>query len=72
MKVGSSLAGVGRFLYGFVFGDDWSVAAVILLGLAVTAWMVANGINAWWLVPLLAVAMTGVSLWRRGASRGRT
>jgi hypothetical protein len=29
--------------------------------------MVVNGINALWLIPMLAVAMTVVSLERRGA-----
>jgi hypothetical protein len=56
---------IGRFLYGFVVGDDWTVALVIALGLAATAVLVANGLNAWWLVPLLAVGMTVVSLRRQ-------
>lgn len=62
------VAGVGRFVYRFVVGDDWIVAVVMLLALAITAGMVARGINAWWPVPLLAVLMTGVSLWRRRAA----
>lgn len=65
MNVVRSLAGVGRFFYAFVVGDDWTVAAVMLLGLLLTAAMVASRINAWWLVPILAVVMTGISLWRR-------
>lgn len=63
-----AVAGVGRFVYRFVVVDDWLVAVVMLLALVVTAGMVASGINAWWLVPLLAVSMTGVSLWRRSAA----
>jgi hypothetical protein len=59
---------VGRFVYGFVVGDDWSVAVVIVLALAITGVLVSIGIDAWWLVPPLAVVMTGVSLWRRGVS----
>jgi hypothetical protein len=61
-------AAAGRFFYGFIVGDDWSVAVVMLLALAVTAVLVANGIDAWWLVPPLAVVMTGVALRRRLAS----
>ena len=61
--------GVGRFAYRFVVGDDWLVALVMLLALVITAAMVAVGINAWWLVPLLAMLMTGVSLWRKGSPR---
>ena len=63
-----AVAGVGRFLYGFVVGDDWRAALAMLLALVITALFVVNGVNAWYLVPLLAVVMTGVSL-RRQARR---
>lgn len=59
------LVAVGRFLYGFVVGDDLSVALVIVIALATTAALVGRGINAWWLVPPVGVVMTGVALWRR-------
>ena len=59
---------VPKFLYRYVVGDDLAVAIVIVLALAGTGVMVANGINAWGLVPSLAVVMTGVSLWRRGVA----
>jgi hypothetical protein len=36
----------------------------------VSAAAVARGANAWWLVPLVAVLMTGVSLWWKGAGAG--
>jgi hypothetical protein len=62
--IGSFALAVVRFIYDFIFGDDWRVAAVIVLGLFATAWLVSNGIAAWWLVPLLAIVMTGVSLQR--------
>jgi hypothetical protein len=60
----SAAVGVGRFFYRFIVGDDWTVAVVIVLGLAATGVLVGQGIQAWWLVPLLAIAMTGVSLFR--------
>ena len=59
------LVTVGRFFYGFVVGDDLSVAVVMVLALAITAALVGGGINAWWLVPLIGVVMTGVALRRR-------
>ena len=62
--IASTALAVVRFIYGFIFGDDWTVAAVIVLGLVATAWLVAQRIPAWWLVPLLAIAMTGLSLLR--------
>jgi hypothetical protein len=68
MTVVRWLSAVGRFFYRFVVGDDWTVAAVMLLALVITAELIANGIDAWWLVPPLAVVMTGVALRRRSAS----
>jgi hypothetical protein len=62
------LIGVPKFLYHFIVGDDLVVAIVMILALAATGVLVANGINAWWLVPPLAVVMTGVSLRRRGVA----
>jgi hypothetical protein len=62
--IGSAVLAVARFIYDFIFGDDWRVAVVIVLGLVVTAWLVSSGLPAWWLVPLLAIGMTGVSLQR--------
>ena len=57
------LAAFGKFWYGFVIGDDWTVAAA----LAVTWLLHTAGVAAWWLPPLAAVAATGASLRR---SRG--
>ena len=72
MKTIRSLAvAMARFLYDFIFGDDPSVALVILLGLLATGWLISNAISAWWPVPLLAIAMTGVSLWRTRTPRSR-
>ncbi|HKW70524.1 MAG TPA: hypothetical protein VJP81_08060 [Candidatus Dormibacteraeota bacterium] len=59
------IVAVAKFLYGYVVGDDLVLAVVMVLALAATGLLVAAGINAWWLVPVLAVAMTGVDLWRR-------
>jgi hypothetical protein len=62
------IVAVARFLYHFVVGDDPLAAAVMLLALGVTAMLVGARINAWWLVPAAAVAMTWVSLRRRASS----
>jgi hypothetical protein len=63
-RVVSGVIGFGRFWYEFIIGDDWTIAATVLVGLVVTAVLKANGIVAWWLVPVLVVAMVGVSLQR--------
>jgi hypothetical protein len=60
-----AIVGLARFVYGFLVGDDWTVALGMLVALVATGAMVGAGINAWWLVPLLAAVMTGISLWRR-------
>ena len=63
---------VGKFIYGYIFGDDWVVAVVMILALVATGLLLAAHVNAWWLVPGLAVAMTGFSLWRRRETIART
>jgi hypothetical protein len=57
-------AALGRFLYNYTFGDDWTVAVVILLGLFATWLLTVDRVTAYWLVPLLAIVMTGISIRR--------
>ena len=52
------------FLYDFVIGDDWLVAAGVVAGLAATYLLSRSGVSAWWLVPLLLVILLPVSLRR--------
>ncbi|HXD82209.1 MAG TPA: hypothetical protein VNU27_11615, partial [Candidatus Acidoferrum sp.] len=68
--ISSGVVGVARFLYRFVVGDDWTVAVAMVLALAATGILAADHVSAVWLVPLVAIAMTGVSL-RRAARRRR-
>jgi hypothetical protein len=56
-----------RFLYGYIFGDDWTVAVAVIVGLFMTFVLDAYHLVAWWLVPVIVIVMTGVSLRR---SRG--
>jgi hypothetical protein len=60
----SGVIGVVRFFYRFIVGDDWTVAAVMLLALLATAVLAAQQISALWLVPLMAIVTTVVSLRR--------
>ena len=64
----SWIAAFGLFWYHFIIGDDWTVAAAVAAGLILTALLVSAHINAWWLVPVIVIAMLGVSL--RRASKG--
>jgi hypothetical protein len=54
----------GRFWYRFIVGDDWTVAAAVAVALVMTALLNARSLPAWWVVPLVVVAIVGVSLRR--------
>lgn len=58
------MAGFGRFWYHFIVGDDWTVAAVVAAGLVATALLRLAGLSAWWLMPVLVVAILGLSVRR--------
>jgi hypothetical protein len=65
----SPVVAFGRFWYRFIVGDDWTVAAAVVLGLLATAFLNARAVAAWWLVPLLVVVMVVVSLRRASPHR---
>jgi hypothetical protein len=65
----SAVVGTGRFLYRFIVGDDWRVALVVVIALAATGVLQGERISAWWLVPLVAIVMTGISLRRSTLNR---
>ena len=58
------LRGFGRFWWNFVVGDDWRVAALVVVGIAATAAFVAAGVAAWWLLPLAVPLVLWLSLRR--------
>ena len=64
------LEAFGRFWYGFIIGDDWTVAAAVATALAVTWLLHTAGVAAWWLPPLAAVTAAGASLRRLSRSAG--
>jgi hypothetical protein len=64
------LKAFGEFWYDFIVGDDWHVAALVVIGLALTAILVhAAKLNAWWLLPVVVFAALAWSLHRATASR---
>ena len=64
------LKAFGEFWYDFIIGDDWHVAALIVAGLVLTEVLVhAAGVNAWWLLPVIALAALAWSLHRVTAIR---
>ena len=60
----------GRFWYGFIVGDDWTVAVGVVAALGVTALLAHNGVSAWWPTPLAVVLLIGRSVWRALRTRG--
>ena len=62
--VAAWLRAFGAFWYDFVIGDDWVIAAGVVVGLAGTYGLSRAGITAWWLVPAVLVILLPVSLSR--------
>jgi hypothetical protein len=58
------LRAFGAFWYDFVIGDDWLVAAAVVIGLAGTYGLSRAGVSAWWLIPAVLVVLLPVSLSR--------
>ena len=57
------------FWWDFIVGDDWRIAAGVVLALAGTAAIATTSVPAWWLLPIAVPALLAVSLWR--ATRNR-
>jgi len=57
------------FWYDFVVGDDWLVAAGVVLALGLTYALARSTASAWVVLPVAVVVLLPLSLWR--AARGR-
>jgi hypothetical protein len=60
----SWIVGFGRFWYDYIFGDDWTVAVAVFIGLAATAVLNSSHVVSFWLIPLIVFVMLGISLRR--------
>lgn len=58
----------GAFWWNFVVGDDWRVAAGIVLAFALTALLATTSVPAWWLLPVAVAGVLWLSL-RRAVQR---
>jgi hypothetical protein len=63
------IAGFGRFWYGFIVGDDWTIAVSVLLGLVAVYALLRSGVQAWWLMALVVAGVLALSLWRARNAR---
>jgi hypothetical protein len=58
------LRSFGAFWWDFIVGDDWRVAAGVVIALGMTAALTDRGWSAWWLLPLAVAVLLGRSLQR--------
>ncbi len=55
---------LAAFVWDFVVGDDWRTAVGVAGALGVTAVVAGAGGVAWWIMPVAALGLLGMSLWR--------
>jgi len=60
----SRLGALGRFLYDFVVGDDWRVAAGVVVAIGVTSLVATSNVAAWWIIPAAVAMLLAFTLWR--------
>jgi len=58
------LRAFGAFWYDFLVGDDWRIAIVVAVALAVTFGVSKTSIPAWWVLPAAVAIVLPWSLWR--------
>jgi hypothetical protein len=58
-----------KFLWDFVIGEDWRIAAAVAAALVVTLVLSNHGLAAWWLLPIVVAVILSVSVW--GVARSR-
>jgi hypothetical protein len=61
--------GFFRFLWDFVIGDDWRIAAGVAFALALTGLVSDTSVSAWWVLPVAVAVLLGGSVW--GVARAR-
>jgi hypothetical protein len=60
----NALRRFGRFWWDFVVGDDWRIAAAVVVALAASAALAASEVPAWWVLPAAVAAVLYLSLRR--------
>jgi hypothetical protein len=53
-----------RFLWDFVIGDDWRIAAGVVVALGLTAAVAETSASAWWILPAAVGLLLAGSVWR--------
>lgn len=65
----SRLASPLRFLWDFLIGEDWRIAAGVMVALAATAAIATTRVPAWWVLPAAVLLLLGGSVWHAASSR---
>lgn len=53
-----------HFWYDFIIGDDWRIAAGVVLALGVSAALARRDPHAWWVMLVAVVVLLAASIWR--------
>ena len=57
-------------IWDFIVGDDWRTAIGVVIGLALTAVIADANLSAWWVMPVVVLALLAISI-RRAARPSR-
>ena len=57
------------FLWDFVVGDDWRIAAGVVVALVVTALIADTSVAAWWILPVGVAMLLAASVLSATRSR---
>jgi membrane protein implicated in regulation of membrane protease activity len=57
------LYAIALFWYDFIVGDDWKVAAGVVIGLAGTVLLSRTALPSWWVLPAVTALLLSVSIW---------
>ena len=68
-RVAAAVRGFAAFWWDFIVGDDWRIAAAVIVALGGTATLARTSVAAWWLLPVAVAAILVFSLWR--STRGQ-
>ncbi len=60
----SKLRAFGAFWYDFIVGDDWRVAAGVVLALALIYGLSTNDTTRWWIMPIAVALLLPASIYR--------
>ncbi|HLI59864.1 MAG TPA: hypothetical protein VKV21_09400 [Solirubrobacteraceae bacterium] len=56
-------------IWDFVVGDDWQLAAGVVIALGLTAIVAGTGAVAWWITPAVIAVLLLTSVWRAAGPR---